>query len=401
MTVTEPTEGVPWFDLTRPGFSVTSAEVRAARERSWYARTTYGLAVLRHAETAELLAHPLLRQGSVSWLAHNGVTGGPLADWWRSWILHQEGEAHLRLRRLMNPAFSARMTSILRARFRAVAVELADAFKDRGRCEFVGEFAEPYAARVIALLLGLPQSDWPFIARHSADLGLALGVTVRQDLPRIEEALAALHGYADELIAVRRGREHGDFVSGLVRANRDTDTLSDDELRDGLVLLIFGGFDTTRNQLGLAIRTFVRHPGQWRLLAERPGLGAKAVEEVMRVDPTVRWITRQAVADFAFRGLDIPAGTTIQLWSHSAGTDPLVYGPYSFDITAEREPHFGFGGGVHHCLGHFVARGDMTEALPVLARRLRDPWITRDAVWLPDSGNTGPVHLPLLFTPGP
>ncbi|MFE0421251.1 cytochrome P450 [Streptomyces sp. NPDC058953] len=401
MTHAAPGDGVPWFDVTAPDFSITSAAVHAARENSWYARTDYGLAVLRHAETAELLEHPLLRQGSVSWLARNGVTGGPLADWWSTWVLHQEGEDHRRLRRLMNPAFSARSATALLPRFRALATELTDAFADKGRCEFVAEFAEPYAARVLAVLLGLPESEWPVFAGESTVLGLAMGVNVRRDLDRIEGALAALYAYADELIADRRRRERDDFVSRLVRASRDTDRLSGAELRDGLVLLIFGGFDTTRSQLGLALRTFARHPGQWRLLAERPELGAAAADEVMRVDPAVRWITREALEDFTFRGLDIPAGTTVQLWSESAGTDPRAHGPYSFDITAERAPHFGFGGGVHHCLGHFVARGDMAEALPVLARRLRDLRIGEGAVQLPDSGNTGPVRLPLLFTPAP
>ncbi|MFI1828130.1 cytochrome P450 [Streptomyces sp. NPDC020412] len=398
MTGTPAPEAVPFFDVTDPGFSITSDAVHEARERSWYARTNYGLAVLRHAEVAALLQHPLLRQGSVAWPAHNGVTEGALADWWRSWVLHQEGEEHRRLRRLMNPAFTARAAAAMAPGFRALAVELVDAFAGSGRCEFVSEFAEPYAARVITVLLGLPESEWPFIARESAVLGLALGVTVRRDLDRIERALAVLHAYADEVIADRSRRERDDFVSRLVRASRDGDRLSGDELRDGLVLLVFGGFDTTRNQLGLALQSFTRHPDQWALLAERPELGGRAVEEVMRVNPTVRWVTRQALADFTFQHLDIPAGTTIQLWSESAGTDPRVHGPNSFDLTAERQPHHGFGGGVHHCLGHFVARSDMAEALPVLARRLRDPRIAEGAVWLPDSGNTGPVRLPLTFS---
>jgi cytochrome P450 len=72
-----------------------------------------------------------------------------------------------------------------------------------------------------------------------------------------------------------------------------------------------------------------------------------------------------------------------------------------FDITAgERRPHFGFGGGIHYCLGHYVARTDMCEALTVLARRLREPRPADRAAWLPDSGNTGPVRLPIAFVPG-
>jgi cytochrome P450 len=172
----------------------------------------------------------------------------------------------------------------------------------------------------------------------------------------------------------------------------------DDELRDSLVLLIFGGFDTTRNQLGLAMQVFLDHPDQWRLLGEHPELGAAAVEEVMRVRPTTTWVTREALADFTFDGLDIKAGTTIHLFCESAGTDAAP----EFNITAAgRAPHFGFGGGAHYCLGHYVARADMSTALTVLAGRLSEPRPAGTAIWLPDSGNTGPIRLPVAFTPTP
>jgi hypothetical protein len=57
---------------------------------------------------------------------------------------------------------------------------------------------------------------------------------------------------------------------------------------------------------------------------------------------------------------------------------PGAFGPASsdtgsFDITAQRKPHFGFAGGAHHCLRHLVARSDMSGALPLLARRLTGP----------------------------
>lgn len=93
---------VPAFDVADPNFSITSDEVHRARERSWYATTPYGIAVLRYEQMNRLLKHPNLRQGSVAWPAHNGVTEGPFADWWASWILNKEGDEHHRLRRLLN-----------------------------------------------------------------------------------------------------------------------------------------------------------------------------------------------------------------------------------------------------------------------------------------------------------
>jgi cytochrome P450 len=116
----------------------------------------------------------------------------------------------------------------------------------------------------------------------------------------------------------------------------------------------------------------------------------------MRVRPTVTWVTREATEDFVYRDLELRRGTTIHLFSESAGTDPRVFAP-GFDIAAERKPHFGFGGGVHHCLGHFIARADMTEALKVLVRRIKNPRYDGEPAWLPDSGNTGAVKLPIAF----
>jgi cytochrome P450 len=435
-----PDRAVPFFDIADPAFSVTSAQVRRAREAGWYARTSYGLAVLRHDQVSRLIRHPGLRQGSRLWPAHHGITSGPFADWWASWVLNMEGEEHHRLRRLLNPAFSRRIVEPLRPRFSALAGELVDGFAEPGRCEFMAEFAEPYAARVIAILLGIPEEEWPTIAAESAAVGLAMGVRIREHLPRIEAALAALYVYADALIADRQRSPRDDFVTCLVQAQAGEPGgpgepdgpggrrgpggagLTAAELRDSLVLLIFGGFDTTRNQLGLAMQSFLDHPGRWRLLAERPELGPAAVEEVMRVRPTTTWVTREATADLTFDGLAIKAGTTIHLFCESAGTDPgdaseAGTGPADvddagsgavgsgtaaagFDITAgERRPHFGFGGGIHYCLGHYVARTDMCEALTVLARRLREPRPAGPAAWLPDSGNTGPVRLPIAFEP--
>ena len=390
----------PFLNLADPTFSVQSDAVRQAREASWYAHTSYGLAVLRYDEVGKLMKDRRLRQGSWAWPAHNGVHDGPFAHWWTSALLNLEGDDHHRLRRLMNPAFSPKLIGGLAPRFQALANELIDGFYDRGRCDFASEFAEPYAARVIAIMLGIPEGEWKKIAAWSNDIGLALGVTLKQDLAKVEAALEGLYEYADELIADRRKNPGDDFVSRLVLAERDGEHLSHDELRVSLVLLIFGGMDTTRNQLGLALQTFMKYPDQWTLLGERPELGKAAVEEVMRVNPTVTWVTREALEDFEYQGVEIKAGTTIHLLSESAGTDPRVIDGEPFDLTAQRPPHFGFGGGAHHCLGHFVARSDMSEALPLLAQRLKNPTIDGIATWLPLSGNTGPIFLPIAFERG-
>jgi cytochrome P450 len=391
-------DDAPYLDLSDPAFSIRSAPVRAARAASWYARTPYGLAVLRYDDVQKLLRHPKLRQGSYLWPQHNDVSGR-FATWWMAMLLSQEGDTHARLRRMANPAFSPKLIADMLPKFQALANRLIDGFAKTGECDFIAEFSEPYATGVICDLLGLPFEKWRELADIAADMGLALGVTFKRDLPVIEAATEKLFAYAEELVADRRAAPSDDFIGMLVKANADKSQLSDQELLDMIVLAIFGGIDTTRNQLGLAMSTFIEHTDQWALLAERPELGKAAVEEVMRVRPTVTWVTRAATETFTYNDVEIPEGTTLHLFSQSAGTDPSVFADAGFDITAERKAHFGFGGGAHHCIGHFIARGDMTEALKLLARRIRNPRLNGEVAWLPDSGNTGAVTLPIAFDP--
>jgi len=390
-------EGVPFLNLADPALSIRSKPVKEARAESWYARTPYGIAVLRYPDMRNLLLHKSLRQGSHAWPAHNDVTG-IFADWWARTILVQEGADHARLRKLVNPAFAPKVVSGLRPEFDAMANELADAFADRGKCDFMADFADRYAARVLCHILGLPREEADHVLHLSATMGLALGVSFKENEDRINAATEGMYAYADELVAKRRSAPGSDFMSALVAASEDNDRLSNEELRDAILMLVFAGIDTTRNQLGLGMATFLEHPDQWALLAERPDLAARAVEEVMRVRPTITWVTREAIEDFDYNGLTIRKGTTLHLLSEAAGTDPDVFPP-GFDITAERERHFGFGGGPHHCLGHAIARSDMTVAFTILPSRMRNIRANGEATYLPDSGNTGPVSLPVAFDP--
>lgn len=390
-------EDAPFLDVSDPSFSIKSQAVFDAREESWFARTPYGIAILRYDEVNKLLRDQRLRQGSYAWPAHNNATGS-FTDWWVRMLLSKEGADHSRLRRLANPAFAPKLVKALTPTFQSLANDLIDNFIADGQCEFVSQFSEPYATQVICSLLGLPLDEWKRLATLASDMGLALGVTFKQDQDKVNAATDRLIKYAEE--AVRMTKENGlgeDFLSYLIRANEDKSALSDQELYDMIILAIFGGIDTTRNQIALGMDLFMQHPDQWKLLGVKPELARNAVEEVMRVRPTVTWVTREALEDFNYQGLDITKGTTVHLFSQSAGTDPRVFENPGFDIEAKRCPHFGFGAGAHHCIGHFIARGDMTEALVLLSKRLKNPTYSNQPTYYPDSGNTGLITMPIKF----
>ena len=397
MQATLPFAQAPYLDIANPEYSVRSPEVRAAREASWYARTPYGLAILRHAEMGQLLVHQSLRQGSHSWPEHNGVNEGLFADWWCNTILVTEGTDHTRLRRFLNPAFSPKTVRSMIPFFERLTNDLLADFIDKGECDFMTDFADPYAGRVLCYLLGISEDTAEEILSLSSDMGLALGVTYKQSLPVIEDATHKMYDLVEGVLEKRKKNPGDDILSMLINAGEGDDKMTHDELMNTGVMLVFAGVDTTRNQLGLGMSLFLDHPDQWEILAENPKMDMAAATECMRLRPTITWVTREAVEDFEFQDLEIAKGTTLHLFSESAGTDPTAFEEAPFDITERRGRNYGFGGGMHVCLGQIVAKNDMAVAYRLLSERITNVRANGKAEHLPDSANTGPTSLPIAF----
>ncbi|GAA3058032.1 cytochrome P450 [Pseudonocardia yunnanensis] len=399
MTIPTVSPALPYLDIMDPAFHPDGAEVRAARAAHWCARTPMGFAVLRYDKLTALLADRRLRQGTFRILSAQGLTEGPLVEWLNSTILSVEGDDHTRLRRLVSRAFTPRAVSELRPRMSEIANELVDRFPGDGPVDFMEAFADPYPARVICELLGVPREQHDAFRGWANDLGLAFSFTAAANVERIEAALEGLHAATDALLAQRRARPTDDLLSALIAAEADGSRLSTEELRTMVTALLFAGQDTTRHQLGNAIATFLCHPDQWTLLARQPELAAQAVEEVVRVVPTVPLTSRIATEDLEIDGVAIPADSHLALFLATGNTDQAAFGTDAdrFDITASRQQQLTFGGGIHYCLGAYLARIEMVEALPLLARRLGPIEPDGDPTWRPAMGIAGPVTLPIRF----
>jgi cytochrome P450 len=309
-----------------------------------------------------------------------------------------EGESHRRQRRLMNAAFTQRSVDVLRPFMRAKAHELIDGFVGQGSCEFMTAFAKPYPCWVIAELLGVPAEQFDALFGWITDiaaLGLRPAAVTEQE--RVDVAIAGLLACCDELIALRREHPANDLVSTLIAAEPDAYPLDADELRLLTSSILFGGQESTRAQLGLAMMTFTHHLDQWRLLAKRPELASTAVEELMRVNPAISGLGRVAIENFTFHGIDIAAGTHLTLFIAAANADSDIFGEAPFDITAQRKEQLTFGSGIHSCLGARLARTEIREALPILASRLDDIALAEPGPVPTSFGPTRPTTLPLKF----
>ena len=391
-------ERLPHLDLSDPGFSTRGAEVIAARGQHWCARTPYGLAVLRYRQVGQILRDRRFRQGSHNWPETVGISGS-FAEFWKASVIGREGPAHQKLRALAVPALTEDYVLGLKPAFGRIAQDLCAELRATDRCEFQSAFCEPFAGQAITTLLGMERDRWPEVAHDAADLGLAMGVEASRHEARFNAACERLHRLADALVQrVRDGADDHSYVARMVAEYDRNGDCTRDELLNTIVMSIFGGVDTTRALLGLGLSLFIENPAQWQALRADASLIPAAVEEFIRARPTTTWATRQALEDVEMEGQVIPAGTVVHLLVHASARDPEVCADPAFDITAKRRRHFGFGGGAHHCIGHFVARTDIASALAALRETFHTVTYDGAPEWLPDSGNTGAHRLPIRYT---
>jgi len=388
---------IPYLDFLGRDFSTRAPQVHEARAQNWCARTPFGLAVLRHRQVGLLLRDKRLRQGSYAWPDLNGLEGS-FARFWKRSVISTEGETHRRLRNLAMPALSPDFIETLRPRFDAISAQLTDRLRENNRCEFVAEFATPFAGQAICTLLGMDAEDWQIISHDAADLGLAMGLDCKTHEEKFNAACDRLMKLAARLVdQARKGESSGSYVSRLVDRFCELEDISEQELLDIVVISIFGGVDTTRSQLGLAMGLFLQHPAQWQILRNDPSLIPQAIEEIIRASPTTTWVTREATEAFIFEGQQIEKGETLHMLVHASARDPAICENPEFDIQAKRKMHFGFGGGAHHCLGALVARTDIASALARLVETLESFEVDGEPQWLAESGNTGPIRLPIRY----
>ncbi|MEV0616641.1 cytochrome P450 [Nonomuraea sp. NPDC050404] len=394
-------QNVPFLDVLDPAFDFEAPEVYAAQAESWYANSPFGLLVLRYEEANDLLRDRRLNHNGRRYLETNGITGGPIYDWFVPMIVNHDGEEHRRLRGLSNKAFTARRMALLRPFIREQAERLTARLDDGGMHDFVTEFGIRLPLAVMCKLLGVRPEDYDHFGTWTADLGLVFGLSGGDDVTaRLENAVNGLNDYADRLIDDKIARPADDLSSDLVAAHQaGDDQVSRDELRNLLVTLVFAAHDTTRHQLANAMIAFSRHPEQWTLLSRQPELTPQAVEEVMRWQPSTGSVYRFAAEDFDYKGLAVEKGTYLTMCVKAAQRDPRAYKNADlFDITAVRDvPPLQFGAGPHHCLGAALARVEVGEALSVLTTRLGPPSVTGPITGPGPLGIQGPDALQLHF----
>jgi cytochrome P450 len=368
----------------------------------WIVRNAIGYSILHYADVVAVLRDKRWHSAVSKIPEMMGITDPDFLANRRVSILSAEGDVHTRLRRLVAKSFSPRSADRLRPFMRDVVNELVDAVAPSGRADIAVDICEPYPIPIICELLGAPREDWQLFSRLAEDVLRIFNGNVLEELDVIKAAQAELDQYSRDLIAARRSDPREDLITDLIAAEEEGDRLSTDELVMMVDAVIVGGTDTTRNQLGCAVGLLSGHPDQWKLLADDPDIAPRAVEEVMRYFGAVRGTARFASEDIMYRDILFPAGTVVMTAMTVANRDATIFDdPGRFDITREPsgQPQLTFGSGIHYCLGAALARAELQEALPILARRMPDLAVDGAIEWKPaTTAIFGPTHLPVTFT---
>lgn len=380
-----------------------TARMRAtldAAQASWIAKGEIGYSILRYDDVVAVLRDKRWHSAVPLVIEMSADATPEFKSRRRESILSAEGDTHVRLRRLVAPSFSPRRADTLRPAMRDVVNRLVDALPP-GRADIATDVCEPYPIPIICELLGAPKSDWELFSRWATDVLRVFDNNFKEDAPRIMAAQDEIDAYVRGLIAERRASPRDDLLTDLIAAEEAGDKLSTEELVMMVEAVIIGGTDTTRNQLGLTVDLLLAHPDKWRALADDPSLAPKFVEETMRVNGAVRGTGRVASCDIEYRDILFPAGTLVFPILAAANHDDGAFAsPENFDPIGREsgQPQLTFGSGIHYCLGAALARAELQEALPILARRM--PNIRRagtPAYKIATAGIFGPTSLPVEF----
>lgn len=325
---------------------------------------------------------------------------GALRDVVGNWLVFLDPPRHTRLRGLVAQHFSAQVVRRLRPRIEVIAAALLSELRLRPTADLVADYAAPLPILVISELLGVAPDARGWMRERAVALQEAnssrLGDPDRR-YARAETAARDLRDYFLDEVRRRRRQRQEDLISALARDENDGDPLTDQEIVGTCVHLLTAGHETTTNLLAKATLALLAHPAEMSRLRLDPDLMANAVDELIRYDTPVQMVSRWAYRDDVIGDRTIPRGSRVVLVLGAANRDPQRFvEPDRLDLRRRVGRHWGFGGGIHYCLGAGLAHLEAEVGLATLLGGLPGIALGEEPVqYADDLVFHGPARLPL------
>ncbi|KAF0960330.1 cytochrome P450 [Rhodococcus sp. T7] len=306
---------------------------------------------------------------------------------------------HTRLRKVVSAAFTPKAIAAVEDRVREVAADKLDELIASGGGEVVENYARPLTMATISGILDVPIDDLAKVELWS-DKMFVYFARLSRSAPGDDDDEAYTLQFFDYLRdnLLRLYDIRSESVGGhIARMWKDDGLLSEKEATELCGFIFVSGFETTMRLIGGGFRELSYNPDLLGRLRENPGDAERFVEELVRMRGPVHRAVRRTTEVTEIAGVTIPADSIVRLLIASANRDDTVWSHAdTFDIDRDTEGHFGFGYGVHSCLGAPLARLETRVTAELLGQKVRSVSFDEpnDLVFLKgNSMTTGPETL--------
>jgi cytochrome P450 len=288
-------------------------------------------------------------------------------------ILDSEPPKHTRLRSLVAKAFNRNKIEGMRPAVERITQQLLDAIDEKVKSgesfDLIADYAEPLPVKIIADLLGFPESEEHLLRPWSQSIVKMYEVNPSEQYQiEAKKAAGEFAEYVRNLAEHRKTNPGQDLITDLAMVEENGEKLNSHELVATCVLLLNAGHEASVNAFGNGMVAALERPDQAELLRKNSrAITDTALEEFMRFDAPLHLFERTATIDTELGGVKIEKGQKIAALIGSANRDSSVFERADeMDLTRDPNPHIGFGAGIHFCLGAPLARLEMSVSLPAL-----------------------------------
>lgn len=288
------------------------------------------------------------------------------------WLSATDNPLHDHLRLIVNQVWTPSQVEKRRQRIRRFVHELLDDAEKKQQIDFIKDFTLPLPIKVILDFLDFPHQDWEEIKEYS-DRWLTYHFGGGTDPSRWQSGVDGINGltrYVEPRVRARRAQPQDDYISALIKAEWKGDRLTDEEIIVHCANLLFAGHETTTNLLANGLHLLLTHRDQWDRLCQNASLIPSAVEEIVRLEGSIKSMMRYALEDVEIKGKTIRKGDLVLLVIAAANRDDAKFAePARTDVGRRPNSHLGFGQGIHICLGAPLARVEAHETYLALTQR--------------------------------
>jgi cytochrome P450 family 109 len=325
----------------------------------WWAEDVAGWVLSRYEDVRSILKDPAGFSSEVASVRSRTTMSLPL--------LHDDPPRHTSLRAIVNRSFTSKVMKAIESDVESVVEQLLDEIDAGQPVDIAEALTIPLPVALIAHFMGIPFERKDDFKRWSDSL-TATG-TAKTMAERMPDILAMMAFFRDE-IPKRRAVPGDDLISKVISAEVAGEALTEETIVGYCQLLLIAGNETTTNLLSNLLNYIADHPEVWAALREDTSKIEAAIEETLRFEPPVHWLTRVAVRDAEFHGQKVAKGEAVYTVLGAANRDPEHYDdPDTFRLDRPRGDHHTFGHGIHFCIGAPLARMEAHHALLGMLRR--------------------------------